>query len=311
MRGRASRPVCREAWSPHHIGAVVQGRLALDHMGLCSFWNQEPRRGACGPKQDQPVSTFQETASPVLLSLQLTVLTSGTPGSLHSQAPRLSGPLSLGPEEVARVAGMRTSSGAWLEQEQGLWSVLSPSRDQGCGDGDRPTSRRFRPSATSWPGQGRGLGSPAALRGKRSPPSRAQTLESHRGPKPTAAQVSRSPKPCPRALNPLPNVCTPPGWGGDGGSSTEAPGEFSGPSPWGWVRAEDWWLSPEAAAPSVRPSPRPGPFPHPPQLVLDPPPDFAVRLLLGSRRCHPPQQQGSSPACPHRLLSRCFHTGSL
>ena len=156
MRGRASRPVCREAWSPHHVGAVVQGRLALDHMGLCSFWNQEPRRGACGPKQDQPVSTFQETASPVLLSLQLTVLTSGTPGSLHSQAPRLSGPLSLGPEEVARVAGMRTSSGAWLEQEQGLWSVLSPSRDQGCGDGDRPTSRRFRPSATSWPGQGRG-----------------------------------------------------------------------------------------------------------------------------------------------------------
>lgn len=117
MRGRASRPLCREAWSPHHVGAVVQGRLALDHMGLCSFWNQEPWRGACGPKQDQPVSTFQETASPVLLSLQLTVLTSGTPGSLHSQAPRLSGPLSLGPEEVARVAGMRTSSGAWLEQE--------------------------------------------------------------------------------------------------------------------------------------------------------------------------------------------------
>lgn len=156
MRGRASRPVCREAWSPHHIGAVVQGRLALDHMGLCSFWNQEPRRGACGPKQDQPVSTFQETASPVLLSLQLTVLTSGTPGSLHSQAPRLSGPLSLGPEEVVRVAGMRTSSGAWLEQEQGLWSVLSPSRDQGCGDGDRPTDRPAGGSALQPPrGQAR------------------------------------------------------------------------------------------------------------------------------------------------------------
>ena len=93
-----------------------------------------------------------------------------------------------------------------------------------------------------------------------------------------------------------------------GCSLTEAPGQFSGPSPWGWVRAEDWWLSPEAAAPSVHHSPRLGPFPDSPQLVLDPPPDFAVRLLLESRRCHPSRQQLFSPARPQPPLSRCFHT---
>lgn len=52
-------------------------------------------------------------------------------------------------------------------------------------------------------------------------------------------------------------------------------------------------------------------LPHLPQLVLDPPPDFAVQLLLGSRRCHPSQQQVSSPARPHPSAPRCFHTGSL
>lgn len=103
---------------------VVQWRLGLDHVGPCSFWNQELQRGAWGPKRDQPVSALQEAAARVLLSLWLTALTSGAPGSWHPvRAPRLSGPLGLGPEEVARVAGVRTGSGAGLGQEQGLRSV--------------------------------------------------------------------------------------------------------------------------------------------------------------------------------------------
>lgn len=103
---------------------VVQWRLGLDHVGPCSFWNQELQRGAWGPKRDQAVSAFQEAAAWVLLSLQLTNLTSGALGSSHPVwAPWLSGPLGLGPEEVARVAGVRTGSEAGLGREQGLRSV--------------------------------------------------------------------------------------------------------------------------------------------------------------------------------------------
>ena len=64
------------------------------------------------------------------------------------------------------------------------------------------------------------------------PPGRTQTLESRRGPEPTAARVSHSPKPCPRALNPLPIIHALPHRTGLGGApSQRPPGSFRAPVP--------------------------------------------------------------------------------
>lgn len=138
MRGRAGRPVCREAQSPHHVSAEwFRGGWLWTTWGFVLSGTRSPG--------GEPVAQSRTSQSLLFKRLQArscsassSVLTSGAPGSLHSQAPRLSGPLGLGPEEVPRVAGVRTSSGAWLGQEQGLWRVWSPSRDQGCGDGNLP-----------------------------------------------------------------------------------------------------------------------------------------------------------------------------
>lgn len=156
---------------------------------------------------------------------------------------------------------------------------------------------------------GKGLGSPRHFE-ESAPPGHTETPESCRGPEPMATRVSRSQKPCPPALNPLPNIHTPPGPGG--GFSAEAPGQLSGSSPWvgsGQRAGQGRGRRPEAAAPSVRPSPHPGPFLHSPQRpltllrTLSP-----VQLLLESRRCHLSQQKMSLPARPHPLLPWFFYT---
>lgn len=125
VRGKAGQAGLSAERPGPCIMAVQNGSMEVGSgpRGALSFLEPGAPEGSLGPKVGPASLYFQEAASRVLLSLQLTVLTSGAPGSLHSWAPRLSGPLSLGPEEVARVVGVRTSSRAWLGQEQGLWSV--------------------------------------------------------------------------------------------------------------------------------------------------------------------------------------------
>lgn len=201
---RQGRQACLQGSPvPHHVSAEwFRGGWLWTTWGFVLSGTRSPGE-SLWPKAGPASLYFSETASPVLLSLN-SVLTSGAPGSLLT-SPRLSGPLGLGPEEVPRVrcedklrslagTGAGPLEGLVSQQRSGVW-------------GWQPTAGSSALPATSVARPGRGLGSPAALRGNAPHPA-AQDPGSRRGPEPTAAQVSCSPKPCPRALDPMP-----PGWG--------------------------------------------------------------------------------------------------